>query len=324
MFFFPPPFDFRLCQIMPEVDKDEILAAHHISQESMLGIDVSALPHANPIGAAGAIDGAFVHQTKDGRTHLPKNYEHTRPLTAPPSASLSRAEIRTISEPATPPRYSTNDAKQLGENDQYSPKTRSPSPIAQQLSWHPHVYAKPPKAPTPHTIGDILGLPRTPPMEYGSIDTNVSRSTISQILNGKSTNESKSKTSNHLHDRLLMGSGAAPLVAGNTHFENGLVTNFSGRSERSMSEGSEDDTSAISDQPLNLCISRTERDASPSMNVTNSKGNIAKTAIKQKKGKFLEQCAAYIFSFFKVIVHQFVYNVYLKYFLTYLPRKTRE
>lgn len=28
---------------------------------------------------------------------------------------------------------------------------------AEEISWHPHVYAKPPKAPTPHAIGDILG-----------------------------------------------------------------------------------------------------------------------------------------------------------------------
>lgn len=27
-------------------------------------------------------------------------------------------------------------------------------------SWHPHVYAKPPKTPTPHSILDILGAPR--------------------------------------------------------------------------------------------------------------------------------------------------------------------
>lgn len=29
------------------------------------------------------------------------------------------------------------------------------------LAWHPHVYAKPPKQPTPHSINDILGLCRT-------------------------------------------------------------------------------------------------------------------------------------------------------------------
>lgn len=30
-------------------------------------------------------------------------------------------------------------------------------------SWHPHVYANPPKQPTPHTISDILGWSAPPP-----------------------------------------------------------------------------------------------------------------------------------------------------------------
>lgn len=299
---------------MPEVDKDEILAAHHISQESMLGIDVSALPHANPIGAAGAP--ASYHQSVDdggggGMTQLlmaTKNYEHDRrPLTAPPpSSAISRSEIRTFSEPsATPPLPPPTPL--LSYNDDLSYAHRYPSPpLAHPLSWHPHVYAKPPKAPTPHSIGDILGLPPPPqrPNDYGlraANDSNVSRSTISQILNSKPSDGSggggdaskllllqQQQTSNHLHDRLLLGtSGTTTSVAG-SNFENGatVVRNFSGtRSERSMSEGSEDDNnSAISDQPLNLCISRPARDsaaASP-LSVVGPIG--VKTAIKHKKG----------------------------------------
>lgn len=42
-------------------------------------------------------------------------------------------------------------------------------------SWHPHVYGKPPKKPTPHSIDYILG----------NIDKNEKKSTVSQLMNVK-------------------------------------------------------------------------------------------------------------------------------------------
>lgn len=44
-------------------------------------------------------------------------------------------------------------------------------------SWHPHVYGKPPKKPTPHTIDYILGL--------SSVDKSEKKSTVSQLMNVK-------------------------------------------------------------------------------------------------------------------------------------------
>lgn len=46
-------------------------------------------------------------------------------------------------------------------------------------SWHPHVYGKPPKKPTPHTIDHILGL--------SNVDksSETKKSTVSQLMNVK-------------------------------------------------------------------------------------------------------------------------------------------
>ncbi|XP_075984616.1 homeobox protein NK7.1 [Anticarsia gemmatalis] len=49
-------------------------------------------------------------------------------------------------------------------------------------SWHPHVYGKPPKKPTPHTIDYILGL---------NVDKSEKKSTLSQLMNVKINFEKK-------------------------------------------------------------------------------------------------------------------------------------
>ncbi|CAH2242888.1 jg14458, partial [Pararge aegeria aegeria] len=46
-------------------------------------------------------------------------------------------------------------------------------------SWHPHVYGKPPKKPTPHTIEYILGLSKVGEVKEQK------RSTVSQLMNVK-------------------------------------------------------------------------------------------------------------------------------------------
>lgn len=121
-------------------------------------------------------------------------------------------------------------------------------------TWHPHVYAKPPKAPTPHSIGDILGLQRssvdltativTQPHLIG--DSKVSNVTsISQILNAKSTTEQLSVNARLIGQYTDAGA------------ENRFGTTIR---SGSMSECSEEDgLSAISDQPLNLSVARSER-----------------------------------------------------------------
>ncbi|CAH2095003.1 unnamed protein product [Euphydryas editha] len=56
-----------------------------------------------------------------------------------------------------------------------------------ELSWHPHVYGKPPKKPTPHTIEYILGLSK----EGDSTKEEPKRSTVSQLMNVKRNFDSK-------------------------------------------------------------------------------------------------------------------------------------
>lgn len=120
-------------------------------------------------------------------------------------------------------------------------------------TWHAHVYAKPPKTPTPHSIGDILGwkspkrphqprshINKSPPI-YSQVPDQ--QRSLQQLLHPtiKSPNLDESQT--------YPGSTGTP-------FNHSFIS----RSE-SISEISEDD-SGISDQPLNLSISKS-RDSSP-------------------------------------------------------------
>lgn len=51
-------------------------------------------------------------------------------------------------------------------------------------SWHPHVYGKPPKKPTPHTIDYILGI--------SNVNKSEKKSTVSQLMNVKINFDKKS------------------------------------------------------------------------------------------------------------------------------------
>lgn len=133
-------------------------------------------------------------------------------------------------------------------------------------TWHQHVYAQPPKRPTPHTIGDILGwqCPQRPkPIRPGQttdlfINPDSEISPLNQLLNVR-----LKPTANSVDDEFRQKY--------QTNFNNHFIPRSS-----SMSESSEDD-SCVSDQPLNLSISKS-RDTSPSP-------SIGKSAGKLKKGK---------------------------------------
>lgn len=138
-------------------------------------------------------------------------------------------------------------------------------------SWHHHVYAQPPKRPTPHTIGDILGWqsPQRPkPIRPGQttdlfINPDSEISPLNQLLNVR-----LKTTVNSVDDDFRQKYQP-------NYQEKNFNNHFIPRSS-SMSESSEDD-SCISDQPLNLSISKS-RDTSPSP-------SIGKSAVKLKKGK---------------------------------------
>lgn len=106
-------------------------------------------------------------------------------------------------------------------------------------SWHPHVYAKPPKIPTPHSIGDILGLKvatKSIPMHLTYVDQLSTKETINQFLNAAI----KSPDTYDEHS-----------------FPEGISRKCSDYLNRStsLSECSEDDIIS-NDQPLNLSTTR--------------------------------------------------------------------
>lgn len=116
-------------------------------------------------------------------------------------------------------------------------------------TWHAHVYAKPPKTPTPHSIGDILGWKGDIKLSPQSATEVQDTSALNQILSVR----------------------LKAAVSDDYRQKSNYITRCG-----SLSESSEDD-SGICDQPLNLCLSKS-RDTSPS-------SSIGKNSIRLKKGK---------------------------------------
>lgn len=141
----------------------------------------------------------------------------------------------------------------------------------QATSWHEHIY-KPPKAPTPYSITDIL--------QWGST-RKISSSPI-QMNSDSNNNSSRSyknvepSTLQHLLNLNINSPRSPRSVSGSLHNN---TNNSNGINSRglSFSETSEDESIA-SDQPLNLCVIKS-RDSSP--------GIIADRSLsgKSKKGK---------------------------------------
>lgn len=67
----------------------------------------------------------------------------------------------------------------FGSKDDELKSTEEKKDEVSEPSWHPHVYGKPPKKPTPHTIDYILGL--------SNVDksSETKKSTVSQLMNVK-------------------------------------------------------------------------------------------------------------------------------------------
>jgi len=134
----------------------------------------------------------------------------------------------------------------------------------QTASWHEHIYRKPPKTPTPYSIVDILG--------WGSDggDSNVSRKrSIASDNNNNSSRSYQNVEPSTLQHLLNLNIKTPPSPPRNYH------SNDINNRGMSLSETSEDESIA-SDQPLNLCLTKS-RDSSPA---TDKPG-------KAKKGIFL-------------------------------------
>lgn len=136
-------------------------------------------------------------------------------------------------------------------------------------TWHPHVYARPPNRPTPHTIADILGLREA---------NNSSLSTT--LLNSSLTHDTQDESSNSSATNLPPAPAKSPKsILRNFQQQYSAQINQYDQSQlrsASVSETSEDDQVATSisvasdivpqpppvlDQPLNLCVAKKSRDS---------------------------------------------------------------
>lgn len=125
-------------------------------------------------------------------------------------------------------------------------------------TWHAHVYAKPPKTPTPHTIGDILGW-------TGGNNQNLLASQMTEIQDPSSASL----------NQLLNSNLKAAVSDSYRNHQNQFIS----RRCTSLSESSEDD-SGICEQPLNLSITKS-RDTSPALSIGKN------SASRVKKGEWV-------------------------------------
>lgn len=166
-----------------------------------------------------------------------------------------------------------NNTRLKGQFDQiYYSEKNDVTPIThipQTNSWHPHVYAKPPQKPTPHSICDILGLNRSFTKNNGSNNNNENATVM--IKHEKSSSEytiseSRLKSPNSIiNDYKEQFSNQ---VRRFDNYNNNILRNTS------LSEASEDD-SIQGEQPLNLSVAK-DRSNSPLRNSNKIHGKIKK------------------------------------------------
>lgn len=173
-----------------------------------------------------------------------RNYKLSgRPTSAPPQLNCKNVNRKSPSVECKKNLIEPNDCERTfltdNKNSEYCDNiNENPLTDYKITSWHPHVYGKPPKIPTPHSIGDILGL-KVPtktiiPMHLQYIDQLSTKETINQFLNA-------TIKSSEIYDE--------------HNFHEGISRKCGDYRSTSLSECSEDDI-LPSDQPLNLSISR--------------------------------------------------------------------
>lgn len=161
---------------------------------------------------------------------------------------------------------------------------------AERLScWHPHVYAKSPRSPTPHSIVDILGIARHTPFDADGESTVVnnadhgattagddvggavrsSLATINAILNAKPGRPVTATAEPMDEDRPFFRSHIGA-------YHQPAVADRAG----AMAYGSET-SSTGSDQPLNLCMAKTPEQQQQQQRLTSPQPR--KGEIRRKK-----------------------------------------
>ncbi|XP_072933615.1 uncharacterized protein NK7.1 [Epargyreus clarus] len=122
-----------------------------------------------------------------------------------------------------------------------------------ELSWHPHVYGKPPKKPTPHTIEYILGLGKN-----GEKQVKDERSTVSQLMNVKRNFDNKKGFSYQEKSTQVQRDLSERKFNLSVH-KNKLQEQLLQRSVRtSESEFDKVQYSKADDQPLNLSVPKSK------------------------------------------------------------------
>lgn len=113
-----------------------------------------------------------------------------------------------------------------------------------ELSWHPHVYGKPPKKPTPHTIEYILGLSKSNEAREEK------RSAVSQLMNVKRNFDKKTFGCQEKGVQVQEGGERKMSV-----HKNRLQEQLLQRGART-GDGAYDKLHGKTDEPLNLSVNK--------------------------------------------------------------------
>ncbi|CRK94511.1 CLUMA_CG008016, isoform A [Clunio marinus] len=143
------------------------------------------------------------------------------------------------------------------------------------LTWHEHVYRKPPKMPTPFSIVDIL---------WGNEKKTISPQTDQNSDSNNNSSRSYQNVEPSTLQQLLNLNIKTPSPRSFEHTNNQLIHNGISKRGLSLSETSEDE-SVASDQPLNLCVIKS-RDSSPGADRSSGKTKkdlSAKSILKRKR-----------------------------------------
>lgn len=115
-------------------------------------------------------DGDATSRTTDdsqSRDDWPRDQDHPsdrsiRPQTAPllnnNNNNMIPVDHRELRNKSVPLSMADNEPNLMLNRSSESGKETLDNSDDKGFTWHPHVYAKPPKQPTPHSISDILGL----------------------------------------------------------------------------------------------------------------------------------------------------------------------
>jgi hypothetical protein len=206
-----------------------------------------------------------------------------RPDTAPPLLPVTKPVTKEVHENHCEMNY-YSESNKTSSNEVIRNETNSDIDVVVDdnerqvgTTWHEHRYRKPPKMPTPFSIIDIL-------YGRGDGDNNMMKKLNSSThygdhrISDSNNNSSRAYQNNHEPSTLQQLLNLNIKTPSPRHFDNNNSQNGINSRGMSLSETSEDE-SVASDQPLNLCVTKS-RDSSPGADRLS--GKTKKGAIKKK------------------------------------------